>query len=413
MGLQIGIVSNYFAPRVGGVEKQNRIIGEALAKRGHEVTVVTRRYDPTLPRRELRSGLHIERFGPSGFGVLAKWLMNASTFIRIARGKPSFDVVLITQCSAHVFGPALANVFCDVPLIIRPVEPGELSGDISAQSLGRLPAGIRPIAHTAVDAARRWAYRHVKQVIAISAGIVREAESFGFPPSHVALIHNAVDTKRFAPVAPGEKAALRKSLGLPSDAEIVVYVGRLAKRKGLPTLVEAWTGVVRDRPSAMLLIVGGGLGSSSPHNAEPSLRAAIATAGLQGQIVLTGAVDDVERYLQSSDLFIFPSEPYEGFGNALAEAMSCGLPVICTKIEGAAADLVEEGKNGFKFDVGDSAALCARIKELLDKEPIRKRMGAANRNRIEGILDLDHVVDAYERVFLSVSEMKANSNGHP
>jgi glycosyltransferase involved in cell wall biosynthesis len=413
MGLRIGIISNYFDPWVGGIEKQNRMIGEAMVRRGHDVTVLTRRYDPSLPPCEIRNGLRIERFGPGGHGVLAKWLMNACTFRRIAGGRPLFDMVFVTQCSAHIFGPAFASVVRNIPIVLRPVEPGEFSGDISNKTLSHLPSAIRPLITTALRAARRWAYRRAEQVITNSSGIAREAETFGFPPDSVVLIRNAVDTKRFRPVATFEKAALRKSLDIPPDAEVVIYVGRLAQRKGLLTLAKAWAGVVCNRHSALLLIVGSGPGSNSPHDAEESLRSAITTADLQGRVLLTGAVEDVERYLQASDLFIFPSEPYESFGNSLAEAMSCGLPLICTRIEGAAADLVVEGENGFKFDVGDSDALCARIKELLVNEPIRKRMGVVNRARVEGILALDRVVDAYEQVFLSVSDRRPAQKGHP
>lgn len=401
--LRIAIISNYFSPWVGGIEKQNQVIGEALVQRGHEVTVLTRRYDPALPAYEVRNGVRIERFRPSGHGVIAKWLMNIRTFHHILMATPTIDAVLVTQCSAHVFGPAVAGVLRGIPIIVRPVEPGEISGEISAESLRRLPSAIRIIVKMALNTVRRWAYRHTQRLIAISARIAREAESFGVPRTSVVFILNALDVGRFRPISPNEKAALRKALGITPDTEIVTWVGRLAQRKGLLTLIDAWKHVARKRPSALLLMVGSGLGSSSPHDAEPLIRAAINTAGLQDRILLTGAVADVERYLQASDLFVFPSEPFEGFANALAEAMSCGLPVVCTRIECGSGDLVIEGEHGFKFDVGDSATLSARVEELLANEPLRKRMGLANRSKVEEILAEERVVAAYEQVFLSVS----------
>ena len=74
--MRIAIVSNNFLPYIGGIERQNQLLSEALVKRGHEVTVLTRRYDPALPKHEIRNGVRIQRLWPSGGGVLAKWLMN-------------------------------------------------------------------------------------------------------------------------------------------------------------------------------------------------------------------------------------------------------------------------------------------------------------------------------------------------
>jgi hypothetical protein len=175
--LNIAVISNYFFPWVGGIEKQNQTIGEALVKRGHKVTIFTRRYDPALPAQELRNGLRIERLGHAGHGVYAKWLMNISTFYRITMAKPGFDAVLVTQCSAHLFGPALAGILLKIQIFVRPVEPGEISGNISTATLTRLPNIICPLIKAVLNALRRWAYNRTERLIAISAGIARE---YGF-----------------------------------------------------------------------------------------------------------------------------------------------------------------------------------------------------------------------------------------
>jgi glycosyltransferase involved in cell wall biosynthesis len=398
--LQVAMISNLFVPYVGGIETQNRLIAETLVRRGHDVTVLTRRFDPGLPQCEIRNGVRIERFW-SCSGLLAKWLLNVSAFRRMALSKPAFDVVLITQFSALVFGPALAGALRHIPLVLRPDEVGELSGEISAEALDRLPRGIRAAVHRTLGAVRTWAYWRAQRVIAISSALAREAQAFGFSPASVVLIPNAVDTGRFRPVTQGEKTALRESLGIARDAEVVLWVGRLVRGKGLLSLIEAWRGIALERSKALLLIVGGGPGKGCPRDVEPALRAAIAATGLHDRVLLAGTVSDVERYLQAGDLFVFSSEQ-EGFGIALVEAMACGLPVVCTRIEGAAADVVVDGEHGLKFEVGDTVALGARIRALLDDESMRKRMGYVARTVVEQRLNLERVADAYEETFLAV-----------
>jgi glycosyltransferase involved in cell wall biosynthesis len=195
--------------------------------------------------------------------------------------------------------------------------------------------------------------------------------------------------------------ALRHALSLPAEAEVVVWTGRLVRKKGLEVLAEAWAEVVPKRPRALLLIVGAGPGARHPNDAEAELRSTIAARGLNESVIMTGAVQAVERYLQVADLFVFTSEQ-EGFGNALTEAMACGLPVITSHISGA-PELVTDGQEGLKFRMGDAGQLCRCITLLLDDVDTRRRMGAAARRRMEPALAVEHIAGEYERLFTSVA----------
>jgi glycosyltransferase involved in cell wall biosynthesis len=401
--MNLAVVSNHFAPYVGGIETQVRLVGEALARRGHRVTVLTRRYDRRLPWREEVSGLRVVRLRPSGEGVFAKWLMNLGACARIAAGRERFDVVLVNVFSVHLFGPALAGALRGIPIVIRTAQCHEFSGAVSADALGRLPAGLRVVIRRSLRAARAPVYRRARGVIATSTALAREAQAFGFPPAAIALVPNAVDTARFRPVTRPRKAALRAALGLPPDAEIAVCAGRLVRRKGLLTLVDAWAGVARDRPRALLLVVGGGPGPGAPRDEEVALRTAIAAYGLGDRVRLTGPVAGVERFLQASDVLVSASEE-ESFGNALVEAMACGLPVVSSRIEGAAADHVVEGVHGLKFDAGDARALRARLAELLASRATRAAMGAAGRAAVEAGLAVEPIALRYEQVLAACSE---------
>jgi glycosyltransferase involved in cell wall biosynthesis len=401
-GLSIAIVSNYFMPHKGGAENQNRLIGEALVRRGHRVTVFTRWFDSRLPPREWISGLDVRRLLPSGQSMLAKWLMNFSTAWHLMRARPGFDLVFVTQISPHALGPALASQVRRIPLVLRPIEHGELSGDISNQMLSKT-AIAEDLIRFVMNAARQWAYRRATRMIVVSKGLEREALNFGFPPAALVPIPNAIDMTRFRPATAEQRVTLRGELGLPPDGEVVVWVGRLVRKKGLETMIDAWSGLTHIHPRTLLLIVGAGPGTGHIHDAEETLRASVAARGLQASVKLTGPVPDVERYLRASDLFVFTSEA-EGFGVALVEAMACGLPVITSRIEGAAADLVDDGREGLKFDVGNACQLRTCLAKLLSEPESRLRMGSAGSARVKGTLDVECIAVSYERLFKAIVE---------
>jgi glycosyltransferase involved in cell wall biosynthesis len=318
--------------------------------------------------------------------------------------KPPFDCVLVTQVSATAISPAMARALGGAPFVLRPCELGEFTGEVSRSSLARLPLGGRQLVQTALQAVRRLAYRQAKVVVAPSEGLVREAQQFGFPPDSILRVPNPVDTTVFRPVTPVERRDLRVALGIPVDAEVVTFSGRLVKGKGVLTLAQAWKQLIPMHPKAILIVVGSGPGSDSPLDVEQTLRGFLRDEFLEDRVIMPGSRPDVERYLGASDLFVFPSGP-EGVGNSLIEAMACGLPVICGMGEGSPADLVQDGENGFKFETGNASALCARIHELLLDKDARACMGAAGRRLVEQRPGVEVAIEAYEQALRKAIEL--------
>jgi glycosyltransferase involved in cell wall biosynthesis len=105
-----------------------------------------------------------------------------------------------------------------------------------------------------------------------------------------------------------------------------VFVGRIARDKGVFDLVEVWKRIATDRPEAKLLIIGTGPDSSK-------LKECAETANMTSNIILKGWCKDAELYslMKTSELFLFPSR-FEGWGLAVGEALACGLPVVCYDI---------------------------------------------------------------------------------
>jgi glycosyltransferase involved in cell wall biosynthesis len=149
-----------------------------------------------------------------------------------------------------------------------------------------------------------------------------------------------------------------------------------------------------------LLLLGGSPGANSPLDAEVLVRGAIEAAGLQGRVLLTGPVADVERYLQASDIFVYPSE-LEAFGGGLTEAMTCGLPVVCSHIQCGSADYMVERVHGLRFAIGDAKDLQAQLTKLLANVPVQREMGIAGRALAKEQVSMDRIVDDHEKLFMA------------
>jgi glycosyltransferase involved in cell wall biosynthesis len=184
-------------------------------------------------------------------------------------------------------------------------------------------------------------------------------------PATSVVIPNAVDLRRF----PAAK--------LGGDPPVLVSVGRLHRPKDFLTLVRALALLARG--SFRAVIVGDG-----PD--RPLIESAIAEAGLNGAIELTGEREDVDELLAAADLFALSSWS-ECFPISVLEAMAAGLPVAATAVGGVSEQVVE-GETGLLVPAGDTPALARALETMLADPALRRRMGTAGRRRVEQRFDL-------------------------
>jgi len=217
------------------------------------------------------------------------------------------------------------------------------------------------------------------------------AGALGIPAERIEVVPNGVDEKFVA--APAD-AALKARYGL-GDGPVALFLGGLKPRKNLPFLLDLWRGVAAARPEATLVVAGDG-----PLGGEVRRRAR--AMGLVPRVVFTGRLPEAEKvaHYNLADVFLFPSV-LEGFGLAVGEAMSCGLPVIASD-EGALPELVADGQGGFVCRGGDRAAFVEATLRLLDQRELRRRFGAFNRGRVDQQFRWPRaarrVLDIYEEV---------------
>lgn len=149
----------------------------------------------------------------------------------------------------------------------------------------------------------------------------------------VKIIHNAIDVRRFTYDA-GVRAEVQKQLGI-SGKLVLGHVGRFEYQKNHPYLLEVFAAVCRERPDAVLLLLGEGA-------ARPAMEERCRQLGIAGQVKFMGNRKDAERYYQAMDIFLLPSF-FEGLPGVLVEAQAAGLKCFVSDTvtrEAKATDLV-------------------------------------------------------------------------
>jgi len=224
--------------------------------------------------------------------------------------------------------------------------------------------------------------RGAHRVLGVSQAMRRQALAHGLCPPHKIEVLgpgsiNGVDAEgRFNPARFPEpaKRQLRASLGLPSGALVLGYVGRIVKDKGVEELAEAWRELRGGHPDLYLVLVG----REEPQDPiAPATRQALRS---DPRVVFTGPVADPAPYYAIMDLVVLPTHR-EGFPMVPLEAAAMGLPVVTTTVDGC-PEAVVDGLSGMLVPPRDSPSLTRALKVLISDAEMRKRMGKAARERV-------------------------------
>jgi glycosyltransferase involved in cell wall biosynthesis len=281
------------------------------------------------------------------------------------------------------------------PVVLKADSQGEMSGAFFSDGLKRFGISSSSLPFRLFLGVRNAFLRRADAHSAITNGLEEELRAGGVREDAIHRIPNCVDTSRFAPVGGDEKLSIRRKLGIPPDARVVTYTGRLVSYKGLPLLLRVWQDLCGHHAGIRLVLVG--TGGLDIHNCEEELRTFVDRHRMERSVTFTGGVENVPEYLQASDIFAFPTEN-DAFPSSLVEAMACRLPVVTTPV-GAIPEIVQDGRNGLMVEPGRAEGLFRALDRLLSDPALARGLGEEGWRTVRDRFSADLVTREYLDLF--------------
>lgn len=343
--------------------------------------------------REVMDGVQVHRFryGPEGFETLAyssgmlpglrrrPWrLLGLPVFLlaewfatlRLLRSQ-KFEAIHAHWLLPHGLIALMARAVCGYhPAVICTSHGADLYGLRGA------------LARTC----RRYVVRHSERITVVSRAMLEDLRSEAGEVSHVSVVPMGVDTRtRFVPPA------------APTPRNGLLFVGRLADKKGVDVLLEAMARL-KDMPDLSLHIIGSG-----PE--EAALKRQATALGLGRIVDFVGPVPnrDLPLWYQRSSVLVFPSvvTPYgdqEGLGLVPVEALACGCAVVASDLA-AVKDVIRDRQTGLLSSTGDAKQLAESLREILWDKKLRDRLATQGRAWAAEQFDWNRIAERYAALF--------------
>ncbi|GAA2424301.1 glycosyltransferase [Streptomyces macrosporus] len=379
-------------PDAGGQNVYVAHLSKALARRGHLVTVYTRRDAPEPPDRvPFGPGVTVEHVPAGPARPVPK--------DDLLEHMPAFGAHLARRWSAqrphvahaHFWMSGLAALAGARGLGVPVVQTFHALGTVKRRHQGADDTSPPE----RIDVERRIG-RECSRIMATCTDEVFELTAMGVPPERASVVPCGVDTDEFGPHVPTEAPT---GGGGRRFRHRLLAIGRLVPRKGFDQSITA----LAEIPDAELLIAGGpepALLASDPEARR--LRRLAEELGVADRVRLLGAVphERMPGLIRGADL-VLSTPRYEPFGIVPLEAMACGVPIVATGV-GGHLDSVADKVTGRLVPPGDPGALARAVNELTGSPELLRRYGEAGRKRALARFSWERVADGAEQVYAQV-----------
>jgi phosphatidylinositol alpha-mannosyltransferase len=367
--MKILLVSDTFYPHTGGVPEHMLYLWKNLKKFGHDAKILAPSYGrnyPYVDENIIRMGRAVKipknkSFSVITFGITIPWRLRR--FFK----KENFDVM-------HIHGP------------VAPVLPYFALKYSGAKNFVTCHSAHKEsFGYVLWEPVLEQYFRKIDGFIAVSE-VARDSVSKYFSGNY-RIIPNGIDTTRFSPdVEPLEE--------FKDFSPKILFVGRFEPRKGLKYLLQAFPMIIKEFPTAKLIVVGRGF-------LERYYRRYV-EEHIKGSVIFAGFVipEDLPRYYASCDIYCSPATGAESFGIVLLEAMATAKPVVASDIPGYQT-VIKDQEDGIFFKACDPKLLAHKIIRLLRDKKSMKELGKKGREkalRYDWKIVTKQVLDFYNEI---------------
>ncbi len=381
---------------IGGMEDHLHTLTEELARRGHEVSVITGRH-PDGVTGETVDGVRWTYVDSEPNWLDPAWETELDRAVRAELRDHEFDVVHSQSSSAL---PLLRSRPVGLPPVVLSLHGNYLSivkaalrqavSAPNARSLARALRSIVQVSGLHFHDGNWRLFRSCETSVPSTSQIRLSRWSHLLRRGHVHVVRSGVDIRVFQPRAQDEA---RAELGLASSRPIALFAGRLDHGKGAQVAIEALSRL-SELPEAQLILVGDG-----PRRGENEALAD--RLGVAEQVVFAGRIapEAVALYMAACDVFVFPTLLAEAGPLVVPQAMAMRKPVIGSRIGAVPEMLGPDGESGLLVRPGKPTELADALRRLFADPALRERMGENGRAAVLAEMTVERMTDAMTEVY--------------
>jgi len=374
----------------GGMETHGELLLTGLAARGIRIEVITTRHPDGLLSLE-KNGVHYHFLADCATGAYSSTYFEKSTELLVERHTDQpFDAVLSQSGGAFGYVSRGRRRTLGVPVayIMHGITPWELRSARAAVARWRDWINVFRLFLVLVRERLLPAHSNadVDAMLAVSEELACAIRiEWPHRKERVYTVVNGVDSELFRPDPEGGRS-LRTTHGIGDEEVVVLMAGRLAREKGCHLALQALSRLAM-KDSVRLVIAGTGPERERLERASREL-------GLSARVLFLGHVEWslLPRWYAACDLFLLPTLRWEGLPMSVVEALSCGRPVIASRI-GGVPSAVMDGVTGELIEAGDTEALTEALARMVADPRRRMEMGHAAREDAKSRLSQERMVE--------------------